>query len=163
MPFLNLNDKHYTPQEKTAILDALNALETVLRPKLSMLTPEERSMYGSVNEQNKLIINKVRDLRSTQPYLSSPDVDWEAFENDHSSSNFIQGIMMRVDNLQLGLHSSKILHDWDNYQASLTDYDYTKYKESTGANGYQAKALEIKQFFKGGPSGPNPNVGTVKE
>lgn len=163
MPFVNLNDKHYTPQEKTAIIDALNALETLLKPKLSMLTPEERSMYGSVNEHNKLLINKVRDLRTSQPELSSPDVDWEAFENDHTSRTFIQGIMMRVDNLQLGLQSSKILHDWDNYQASLTDYDYTKYKESTGANGYQAKALEIKQFFKGGPTGPHTNSNSATE
>lgn len=163
MPFLNLNDKHFTPQEKTTILESLSALEVVLKPKLSVLTAEERSTYGSVNEQNKLIINKVRDLRSSQPDLSSPDVNWEAFENDHNSRDFIQGIMMRLDSIHLGLQSSKILHDWDNYQASLTDYDYTKYKESTGANGYQVKALEIKQFFKGGPSGSNKKSDTTAE
>ena len=163
MPFLNLNEKHYTPQEKIAIADALNVLEAILKPKLVMLTPEERSTYGSVNEQNKLVINKVKDLRDMQPDLSSPDVDWEAFENDYNSRTFIQGIMMRVDNLQLGLQSSKIMHDWDNYQASLTDYDYTKYKQSTGANGYQAKALEIKQFFKGGPSPSSLNSSNITE
>jgi len=163
MPFLNLNEKHYTPQEKIAIVDALNVLEAILKPKLVMLTPEERSTYGSVNEQNKLVINKVKDLRDMQPDLSSPDVDWEAFENDYNSRTFIQGIMMRVDNLQLGLQSSKIMHDWDNYQASLTDYDYTKYKQSTGANGYQAKALEIKQFFKGGPSPSGLNSSNITE
>ena len=150
MPFVNLNDKHYTEAEKTAVLNALQALEVLLAPKLSSLTPDERIMYGSVAEQNKLVINKVRDLRTSQEALSSPDIDWDEFEADFQSRAFLQSILMRLDNMQLGLNSSKILHDWDNYQASLTDYDYTKYKETTGALGYQSKASEIKQFFKGG-------------
>lgn len=156
MPFLNLNDKHYTPEEKIAALEAINRLEGILNPKLSTLTPEERTTYGSVNEQNKLIINKVKDLRSLQPDLSSPDVDWVEFDNDYESRSFIQGIMIRFDNLRVGLISSKVLHDWDNFQDSLTDYDYTKYKESRNVLGYQAKALELRQFFKGGPSGSTP-------
>ena len=153
MPFVNLNDKHYTEAEKTAVLSALDTLENLLGPKLSSLTPEERITYGSVAEQNKLVINKVRDLRVSQQALSSPDVDWDEFEADFKSRSFLQSILMRLDTMQLGVNSSKILHDWDNYQASLTDYDYTKYKNSTGALGYQAKALEIKQFFAGRPLG----------
>ncbi|MNE27943.1 hypothetical protein D3C80_1213670 [compost metagenome] len=153
MPFVNLNDKHFTAEEQNNIINTLQLLETALTPKLATLTADERITYGSVAEQNKLVINKVRDLRNCQTSLSSPDVDWEEFEKDFQSRTFLQSLMMRLDNLQVGLNSSKILHDWDNYQASLTDYDYTKYKESTGAHGYQAKALEIRQFFSGRPSG----------
>ena len=153
MPFVNLNDKHFTAEEQDNIINALQQLETALTPKLATLTADERITYGSVAEQNKLVINKVRDLRKSQTSLSSPDVNWEEFEKDFQSRAFLQNLMMRLDNLHIGLNSSKILHDWDNYQASLTDYDYTKYKESTGAHGYQAKALEIRQFFAGRPSG----------
>ena len=153
MPFVNLNDKHYTAAEKTAILNALSELENILSPKLSTLTPEERATYGSVAEQNKLVINKVLDLYRTQQSLSSPDVDWDEFESDYDSRFFLQTILMRLETMNSGLNSSRILHDWDNYQAALTDYDYTKYKESTGALGFQEKALEIKQFFSGRPSG----------
>ncbi len=147
MPFVNLNDKHFTETEKTAIESAVQTLENLLKPKLATLTPEERSTYGSVAEQNKLVINKVRDYRMSQQTLSSPDVDWDEFEADFQSRAFLQNLLMRLDTMHLGLNSSKILHDWDNYQAALTDYDYTKYKNSTGALGYQAKSLEIKQFF----------------
>lgn len=153
MPFVNLNEKHFTEAEKTAVLSALETLENLLGPKLSSLTPDERITYGSVAEQNKLVINKVRDFRASQQTLSSPDVDWDEFEADFQSRSFLQSLLMRLDTMQLGLNSSKILHDWDNYQASLTDYDYTKYKNSTGALGYQSKALEIKQFFAGRPPG----------
>jgi hypothetical protein len=49
-----------------------------------------------------------------------------------------------------GLGNAKILHDFDNYQASLTDYDYAKYKASSSAVGFQTKVSEIAQFFTGG-------------
>lgn len=162
MPFINLNAKHYTPDEKTAVLDALTALEAVLNPKLSTLTPEERTAYGSVNEQNKLVI-KIKDFHETQNSLASPDVDWEEFQRDFTSRSFLQGVLMKMDSLQKGLNSSKILHDWDNYQASLTDYDYTKYKQSTGATGFEAKATELKQFFKGGPTSSASSSDTTAE
>jgi hypothetical protein len=49
-----------------------------------------------------------------------------------------------------GLGNAKILHDYDNYQASLTDYEYSKYKASTDATGFQTKVAELAQFFTGG-------------
>ena len=75
MPFLNFDSRHFSAAEKTAIQEALAVVETALAPKLANLNPQERQQYGSVNEQNKGIINKVKDYRETQPNLSSPDVD----------------------------------------------------------------------------------------
>ena len=59
-----------------------------------------------------------------------------------------------------GLNNAKILHDWDNYQASLTDYDYAKYKASTQAVGYQTKVSELAQFFTGGNTTSAKNKNT---
>ncbi len=39
------------------------------------------------------------------------------------------------------------MHDYDNYQAALTDYDFAKYKASTNAVGFQTKVAEIGQFL----------------
>ena len=45
------------------------------------------------------------------------------------------------------------LHDYDNYQNSLLDYKYSKYKMETQPGlGYDAKVEELKQFF------PNTNA-----
>ena len=59
MPFTNFDSRHFAATEKTAINNAITALETALATKLANLTAGERQQYGSVNEQNKLIINKV--------------------------------------------------------------------------------------------------------
>ena len=153
MPFTNFDSRHFSATEKTTVNTAVASLETALAPKLANLSAEERLQYGSVNEQNKLIINKVKDFRDTQPTLSSADVDWTEFMNDYDTRAFLQTTMQRLQSLIDGLSSAKILHDWDNYQASLTDYDYSKYKASAGATGYQTKVTEIGQFFAGRPAG----------
>lgn len=147
MPFTNFDSRHFTSAEKTAVNTALTSLETALQLKTANLSAEERQQYGSVNEQNKLIINKVKDFRDSQPALSSPDVDWTEFANDHDTRAYLQATIQRLQSLIDGMTNAKILHDWDNYQAALTDYDYAKYKISTNATGYQTKVSEIGQFF----------------
>ena len=147
MPFTNFESRHFSAEEKTAVLAALDTLENALSPKLANLSPEERQQYGSVNEHNKLIINKVKDYHDSQPTLSSSDVDWTEFASDYESRAFLEASIHRLNGLIEGLASAKILHDWDNYQAALTDYDYAKYKAGTNSAGYQTKVNEIAQFF----------------
>ncbi|WP_300568830.1 hypothetical protein [Flavobacterium sp.] len=152
MPFTNFDDRHFTDSEKRTINNAVDALEAALSPKMANLSPDERQQYGSVNEQNKLIINKVKDFRDLQPNLSSTDVDWTEFANDYDTRAYIQGNIQRLQSLIDGLNNAKVLHDWDNYQAALTDYDFAKYKSTTQAVGFQTKVNELKQFFTGGES-----------
>lgn len=147
MPLENLNSNHFTPAEVTIVTDSLNAIETALSPKFKNLSPEERQRYGSVNEQNKLIINKTMDYRNSQPALCSPDVDWTEFAADYATRAFLQSSISRMQDMIDKLNNNKILHDYDNYQAALTDYDYSKYKMGTATAGYENKVNELSQFF----------------
>jgi hypothetical protein len=147
MPLDNLNSNHYTAAEKTLVLDGLAAMQTILNSKLRNLSTEERKKFGSINEQNKLIVNKVKDFRNSQPNLSSPDVDWEEFQNDFESRVFIHAALAQLKAMIDGLENNKILHDYDNYQAALTDYSYSQYKAGTKTHGFETKVNEIAQFF----------------
>jgi hypothetical protein len=156
MPFTNFDSRHFTEADKTAVGTALTALETSLLNKTANLDAAERKQYGSVNEQNKLIINKVKDYYETQPGLSSPDIDWAEFSDDFDTRSFIQSVILRLQSLADGLESAKMLHDWDNYQAALLDYDFSKYKAGTQVPGFKIKVSEIGQFFTGGNPGTAP-------
>jgi len=147
MPFDNLINNHYTSSEKTTVLDGLTSMQTILNAKLRNLSTEERRKYGSINEQNKLIVNKVKDFRNSQPNLSSPEVDWAEFQNDFDSRDFIHAVLAQLKAMIDGLENNKILHDYDNYQAALTDYSYTQYKAGTNSVGFETKLNEIGQFF----------------
>lgn len=147
MPFLNFESRHFSTEEKIQVLNALATLQQALSGKLAVLTPEERQQYGSVNEQNKLIINKVKDYRDADPALSSPQVDWAEFNMDYESRSLLQSLAASLTEITRGLENAKVMHDWDNYQASLIDYQYTKYMNDSGNPGFHTKSEELKQFF----------------
>jgi hypothetical protein len=45
------------------------------------------------------------------------------------------------------MQSTQILHDYDNYQDSLTNYAYAQYRKGAGEPGYTELVAELKQFF----------------
>ena len=65
MAFTNFDSRHFSVIEKAAVDAALASLELAVSSKLANLSPAERQQYGSVNEQNKLIINKVKGWMQT--------------------------------------------------------------------------------------------------
>jgi hypothetical protein len=146
---------HFNDAEKNAVDTALNQIESTIAAKCRNLTPDERMQLGSVNEHNKLLINKSRDYRLTQPGMSSPDVNWAEFEADWQDRFFLETRMQRLLTIFEMMGDTKILHDYDNYQNALVDHRYTRYKAETEAGGgYTTKYHEMKQFF--------PNTGTTK-
>ena len=147
MALKNLSPAHYTPTERSSALLGLTAIETALAAKFKSLSTEDRIKYGSVHEQNKLFINKVKDLRNSQPGLSCLDIDWTEFQNDLDSREFLQNFIMRLETLTQNLKNNKILHDYDNFRAALVDYDYSKFKANSNISGYESKVNELGQFF----------------
>lgn len=159
MPISNLNNTHLDAANITAAQDALTQLEAALNVLNVNLTADDRRKYGSINEQNKLLVNKVFDYANAQPGLRSPEVDWDEFTKDHASRQAIEGIAARLEALATKLENAKVLHDYDNYQAALTDYAYTNYKAGSATPGYEVKQTDLKQFFtKARPAAEPPVV-----
>lgn len=155
MPFKNLGVKHITAAQITDFDTALDTLISIATSITQSLTDEERSRYGSVQERNKLFINGVYDYAQNQPDLKSPDVDWNEFEDDYKDRKFADTRADRIENLLRMLTDFKIVHDYDNYQNALTDYDYTKYKSNTDVAGFSEKYNYLKQFFANTGGGNN--------
>ncbi|HUH26398.1 MAG TPA: hypothetical protein VLY87_07210 [Flavobacterium sp.] len=67
MALSNLNNVHLSTTETADALDALLQLENALTAVTINLSSEDRQRYGSINEQNKLFVNKVYDYHKNQP------------------------------------------------------------------------------------------------
>ena len=147
MPLTNLSSAHLTAAQVTAAQNALTELENALSAVNVNLTAEDRQKYGSINEQNKLLVNKVYDYRRNNPAMAVPDIDWDEFEKDYESRSVYENLIARLEALVTKLRGAKTLHDYDNYQAALADYAYTAYRAGAGAQGYETKQNEMKQFF----------------
>lgn len=147
MPITNLNNSHLTAAQVTAAKTALTTLETALAIVNVNLSAEDRQRYGSINEQNKLLVNKAMDYNTNQPQLRTPHIDWAEYTNDFNSRLNLESLIARLESLTTRLQNAKILHDFDNYQGALADYAYTSFMAGTGTVGYEDKMNELKQFF----------------
>ena len=147
MAITNLNNTHLTAAQVTAATAAITVLETELAAVNVNLSAEDRQPYGSINEQNKLLVNKTMDYHNSQPALQTPHVNWEEFANDYASRNNMENMIARLESMVTRLKNAKILHDYDNYQAALADYAFTNFMAGTGTVGYETKMNELSQFF----------------
>ncbi len=155
MPFQNLAPDHLSAADMALFDSLLTQAAAILQPNLRNLTPEENKKCGSINENHKLFVNKVEDYHLTQPAKQSPDVDWPEFDRDFNTRKFYETRSIRLRALAKAMEETKRLHDHDNYQNALIDYDYTKYKDRTDAGaGYDSKLEDLSQFFskRGGSS-----------
>jgi hypothetical protein len=153
----NVIQTKLTGNDRDKVDDLVTQPETILFGKLIELSDDERLQYGSINEQNKLLVNKVRDYNQTNPVLSTPDVDWVEFEADYQTRVFLETRISRLNNLVHQMGGTKILHDYDNFHDALNDYAYSQYKKGANVNGYAEKVADLKQFFpRTGPTTPTP-------
>lgn len=149
----NVISNQFTAADWTALDNALNQIETLLNGKVRGLTPEERQEFGSIAEQNKLIVNKVKDYQDTQPAFNHPRINLTEFNNDFVARTELGRRIMRVDTILAKLSDTKILFDYDNYQDSLKYYRNVKFLADDDVPGARAIYETLKQFFAGGGSG----------
>jgi hypothetical protein len=149
MPITNLNNDHFTEQEKVQIDKAWVSIMQVLTRKTRNLSPEERQKYGSISEENKLVVQKVLDYNTNQPHLNAPEVDYAELGADWIDRLYLSGFLSRMVEATNIVNNIRITHDYDAFQNSRIDYKYTKYKLSTepGA-GFESKYNDLLYFFK---------------
>ncbi len=152
----NLGEKHFSETDLQSIHNHLDQLLSALLTYSVNLDATERRRFGKVGEQNKLLINKVKDLHESQPQLQSPEINWEEFKKDYSDRVQAESMLYKVKSLEEQLLSIKILHDYDNYSDALRDYQYAKYMNRFANQiGFSNKIEELKVFF--------PKTGKTKE
>lgn len=147
MPLQNLGNLHLTAAQQTTIETALTSIIDVIKVVVPNFNETDRLKYGSINELNKLLVNKSRDFHLTQTALQSPDVDWVEFEADYADRAFADKSLNTLGSIVRMFTDYKIAHDYDNYQDALTDYQYAQYKATTNTPGFMEKVAELKQFF----------------
>ncbi len=157
MPLNDLIQNQLTTADTDTIANALGNIEAAISQKMVNLTAEERQKYGSINEQNKLFVNKVNDVHNSQPQFDSSKVDWAEFANDFAIRQTLENIITRMKSIAEQLDDTKILHDNDNYQQALSQYSYISYLANENEPGVTTIKDEIAQFFnRAGGTTPVP-------
>jgi len=149
MAITNLNNDHFSDQEKKIINEGWEMIMKVLTKKTRNLSPEERKKYGSISEENKLVVQKVLEYNQNQPHLSSPDVDYSELKADWADRMFLAGFLSRMVEATNICNNIRITHDYDAFQNSRVDYKHCKYKmETEPGAGFESKYKDLLYFFK---------------
>ena len=136
-----------TADEQAKITAAANEIFNIIKTKLPDLPADKRRLYGSVNEQNKLLVNKARDITTVNPTQIPPEVNWVEFESDYKARAFYEGILTIFNNVTSRLESAKMMHDYDNYNDALVLYRYLDYLRRSDVPGAEASYSALREFF----------------
>ncbi len=145
--FENLSQVIFTDEELTKMDNALQALAEVLTDKATRLSAEERRQYGSIAEQNKLFVNKAKELMEQYPQYVPPFVDKAEFDRDYTSRMQLEDRFTKIKRLAELFSDTKVLLDHDNYTNALSFYRNIKYLNSEKMPGVETLYQELKQFF----------------
>ena len=111
------------------------------------LTPKQRSSYGSVKKNNKLLVNKSRSLMHQYPEFIPQSVDLDSFEINYQNREVFEEIIGKVEQVLRNVSDIKILLDNENYQDVIAFYRLMKFY----ANDHHQVAMplyeELKQFY----------------
>ena len=147
MPLKDLIQNQLTVGDIDNINKALDNIQNIITGKMVNLTPDERQKYGSINEQHKLLVNKVNDVHSSHPQFDSAKVDWAEFSADFAIRGALEKFISRLQSLSEQFDDTKILHDNDNYQQALDQYSYISYLADQNEPGITTVKEDIAQFF----------------
>ncbi|MGQ1911584.1 hypothetical protein ACT3CE_17605 [Marinifilum sp. RC60d5] len=146
----------FTEEELSENNTHLDALLSTANKNAPGLTPEQRSTFGSINETNKLLVNKARVIMQENPKYIPNFVNLEEFERDFLARENIEGMIRKLDQIRSKLNDTKILLDNDNYLDTMAYYRAVRYYASEHDQEAMPLYDELKQFF------PNHN-GTKEE
>lgn len=136
-----------TEEEKATISKALKDIKAIVDAKLPDLNADKRRFYGSINEQNKLFVNKAREVKTLNPQLVPLEVDWVEYEKDYNARMFYESTLLLANGVISRLESAKMMHDYDNYNDSLVLYRYIDFKRRSDTPGAEASYNVLKEFF----------------
>lgn len=145
----NLASVVFTSEELQKLDEALQNIENVLKGKTFNLTPDERKQYGSIAEQNKLFVNKCKELMEQYPQFVPSFLDKEEFDRDYQARQQIETRLIRLKTITEQLSDTKVLLDNDNYFNSITFYRNVKFLSGQNVPGIKTLYEQLKQFFKG--------------
>jgi len=134
---------------KAEIEASLTALESLINPNTPVLTSEERSFYGKGGgDSNKLLVDDVKTLSTTQPQLNSPLIDWTEFTSDNTAASTCKSWISRIESIAYKLESARMMHEYDNYMDAIDQYAHLDYLSRNNVQGAAEAHAQLKEHFK---------------
>lgn len=116
----------FSDEEKRAINNAIETLNTLLGPKLVTLTKEERRRLPKIDDHAVPMLEKVAHYVETNPEFVMPYDDTELFKRNHEAFGDLREFLRAIEQIVSGLDDSLAI------AGSETDEFARRYYSSVG-------------------------------
>ncbi|AXG69087.1 hypothetical protein KORDIASMS9_01306 [Kordia sp. SMS9] len=147
MALENLISIEFTQEELTNLDGHLEGIKQILNGKTVNLTPEQRRQYGSIGNQNKLIVDKAKNYMEQHPNWIPSFLDKVEFDKDYAARQQMEQRTQLLQNLTQQLLDTKTLLDHDNYTNSLSFYRMMRYLAGENEAGAKTVYEDMKVLF----------------
>lgn len=147
MALENLISIEFTQEELTNLDAHLDGIQQILAGKTVNLTPDQRRQYGSIGNQNKLIVDKAKTYMEQYPNWIPSFLDKVEFDKDYAARLQMEQRTQRLQNLTQQLLDTKTLLDHDNYTNSLSFYRMMRYLAGENEAGAKTVYEDMKVLF----------------
>ncbi|MBQ4822003.1 hypothetical protein [Aquimarina sp. MMG016] len=148
MSLNNLINVSFTEEEVTALTGHLAGIKQTLNGKMVNLTGEERTKYGRIANQNKLIVAKAKSYMKQHPDWIPGFLDKERFDRDYITREQMEEMIQLLENYTQQLIDTKTLLDHDNYTNALSFHRKVRYLADEDEPGAKTVYNDMKVLFK---------------
>ena len=147
MALENLISIEFTQEELTNLDAHLDGIQQILAGKTVNISPEQRQQYGSIANQNKLVVDKAKNYMEQHPNWIPNFIDKAEFDKDYNARMQIEQRTQRLHNLAQQLTDTKTLLDHDNYTNSLSFYRMMRYLAGENEAGAKTVFQDMRTLF----------------
>lgn len=142
-------DLQLTEEEMTRILGAIEVLETLLFPKLTVLGKGEKRDILIMGDKSVAFVDKALEVSKQERTLLGAFIDQEAFEHDVHAIGELRSLHYKVNALSSALNDSYALVGSEAYKTALMVYSLMKNAAKMGHPGAKEKLDELAARFPG--------------
>ncbi|MBQ4820609.1 hypothetical protein [Aquimarina sp. MMG016] len=148
MSLKNLINVSFTEEEVTALTGHLTGIEQILEGKTVNLTAEERTKYGRIANQNKLLVDKAKNYMKQHPDWIPSFLDKDRFDRDYVTRGQVEEMIQLLENYTQQLVDTKTLLDHDNYSNALSFHRKIRFLAEEDEPGSKTVYNDMKLLFR---------------
>jgi hypothetical protein len=145
----NLHNKNIPTDVLKQVADKFSEINTLLKPYLITLTPDDRKYMLKKGDKSDSFVNKAFEYTKTNPEFMPQFLNASDFEIDITDANNLIGISAVSTQICDGLSDTATTAGSEAYYAALAYYNSVQMAVSQNVPGAKAIHEELKKRFPG--------------
>ncbi len=134
-------------EDVQAVKDALNTIQSTLKPYMLALTPEQRKTIPKMSDGTEPFVAKVMDYAVSDPQFVPPFMDVPEMKKDFDAVSQLLPLLRTVEQIDSNLSDTAMMAGSEAYVAALSYYNSVKLASKMNIPGAKAIYDDLSKRF----------------